>query len=200
MNLPAGLYGFADATYGDPFEQGIALAQAGCPIIQLRAKGWDIDRVHEVADRLGRALKAYETCFIVNDHIEVALSCDAHGVHLGQEDGDIRAARHQLGPHKLIGRSTHSLQQVRDTQGADYIGFGPIFPTSTKHTTNPELGLLNLQKAVDISAVPVVAIGGITRARLESLMNTGVHGWAIIQEIAKAKNVRQAVEQLHPYT
>ena len=200
MKLPAGLYGFADTTYGDPFEQGLALAEAGCPTIQLRAKDWDIDRIHEVAYRLRHALKVYGTCFIVNDHVDVALACDAHGVHLGQDDGDIRAARDQLGPHKLIGRSTHSLNQVRDVEGADYIGFGPIFPTSTKRTSNPTLGLLMLEKAVDASTVPVVAIGGITQQNLQGVVNTRVHGWAIIQDIAKAKNVRQAVEQLHPYT
>jgi thiamine-phosphate pyrophosphorylase len=200
MKLPAGLYGFADTTYGDPFKQGLALAEAGCPTIQLRAKGWDIDRIHEVAHRLGHALKVYGTCFIVNDHVDVALACGAHGVHLGQDDGDIRAARDQLGPHKLIGRSTHSLDQVRDVEGADYIGFGPIFPTSTKRTTNPTLGLSKLEKAVDTSTIPVVAIGGITQQNLQDVVNTRVHGWAIIQGIAKAKNVRQAVELLHPYT
>jgi thiamine-phosphate pyrophosphorylase len=200
MKLPSGLYGFADTFYGDPIEQGLALAQAGCPTIQLRAKGWEIAQIEQVAHALANALKEYGTCFIINDHVGVAADCGAHGVHLGQDDGDIRAARSQLGPHCLIGRSTHSLSQIQDVEDVDYIGFGPIFQTETKVTENPEIGIPILAKAVDISPVPVVAIGGITAKHLPDLLGTGVHAWAVIRELAQAENIREAVKHLHPST
>ena len=200
MKLPSGLYGFADATYGDPVKQGLALAAAGCPTIQLRAKEWDIKQIDAAAHLLAQGLKQYGTCFIINDHVEVALRCGADGVHLGQDDGDIRAARTLLGDDKLIGRSTHSIAQVETVSGADYVGFGPVFHTQTKHTDNPLLGINKLTEAVDASKVPVVAIGGITRNLLPKIRTTGVHAWAIIRDIAESENIRDAVKALHPYT
>jgi thiamine-phosphate pyrophosphorylase len=166
----------------------------------LRAKTWEIHQIEAAAHLLAHGLKKYGTCFIINDHVEVAVSCGAHGVHLGQDDGDIRAARTLLGPDKLIGRSTHSLTQIETVNGADYIGFGPIFRTQTKRTENPLLGINTLTQAVDASTVPVVAIGGITRELLPKIRSTGVHAWAVIKDIAEAENIREAVKALHPYT
>lgn len=120
---------------------------------------------------------------IINDHTKVANTIGADGVHLGQDDGSVDEARALLGPNALIGLSTHSLEQVRLAKNVDYIGFGPVFETTTKVAAGPPRGLVDLRAAVSESAVPVIAIGGITGKNLSAVRATGTHGWAIFSDL-----------------
>ncbi len=120
-------------------------------------------------------------CFIVNDHADIAAAVDADGVHLGQDDLPIEFARKLLGKDKLIGISTHSLEQARaaEAAGADYIGFGPIFTTSTKDAGQTQ-GIQNLTIIKNSVAIPVIAIGGINQANVQVIAQAGADGVAVI--------------------
>lgn len=185
--LPAGLYGMADAAFGDPVALGLALARGGCRVVQLRAKDLPPSDRLGLARGLVQALAPLQTLVIVNDDVAVAKASGAHGLHLGQEDGDLSRARAELGPDVLIGRSTHDLGQVAAAaaEGADYIGFGPVFATSTKALADPVVGLSGLAAACASSVLPVVAIGGITLADLPAVQASGAHGWAVISDLLR---------------
>ncbi len=191
--LPPGLYGIADAAFGDPVVLGGALYAGGCPVVQLRCKGWPAaERLAAATELLGLAREqrlawAHEPLLIVNDDLEAARRSGAHGLHLGQDDGPLAEARALLGPAALIGRSTHTLAQVEaaNQEGADYIGFGPVFPTGTKADADAVVGLELLAEAVHRSRCPVVAIGGITEARLSSVRARGARGWAVISDLLR---------------
>jgi hydroxymethylpyrimidine kinase / phosphomethylpyrimidine kinase / thiamine-phosphate diphosphorylase len=161
------------------------------------------DKVRDFPERvnLGRELKAicdrFQVTFIVNDDLELALELDADGVHLGQEDGDPVRARAALGPKKILGVSTHSLEEALAAQeaGADYVGFGAIYPTSSKEVPaiqGPK-GVALLKGALQI---PVVAIGGITRDNAAALVDCGADAIAVISSVLSARSPGLAATEL----
>lgn len=177
--IPAGLYGVADATYGDPVEQAGILLGEGVRCVQLRCKGWDPARLHAAA----RLVHAHP--LVVNDAVDVARDLGVW-LHLGQDDG----------PDPVdvpFGRSTHTLEQAAAPGRAAYIGFGPVFGTSTKDTGYTARGIAMLAEAVRVSPVPVVAIGGIGPSNVEAVRQTGVHAWAVIGAIWTAPDARRAI-------
>jgi thiamine-phosphate pyrophosphorylase len=125
--------------------------------------------------------------FIVNDHADIAKAVDADGVHLGQDDLPVEYGRKVLGEGKLIGISTHSVEQAREAEaaGADYIGFGPLFPTTTKDA-GPHQGVENLRSLRNAVTLPVLAIGGITPDNLAEVMQAGADGVAVISAVLSA--------------
>ena len=131
--LPVGLYGIADTGFGDPCHLARQLVHGGARVIQLRAKDWTTaQRIHA-----GRALvehfRPLGVLFIMNDDLDAAVAVGADGLHLGQDDGDLASARVVLGPSAILGRSTHSAAQATAAEAeVDYIGFGPVFATTTK--------------------------------------------------------------------
>ncbi len=174
-----------------------ALASGGVALLQYRDKV----RTYEERLTLGNDLKhlcaEFQAQFIVNDDLELALALDADGLHLGQEDGDPAAARAALGPKKLIGISTHSVEEALAAQeaGADYIGFGSLYPTQTKdveHLQSPE-ELAQLREKVQI---PIVAIGGITRDNACAVIDAGADAIAIISAILSARSPGLAATEL----
>ena len=193
MTLPTGLYGIADASFGNPLTIGQALIAAGCTMVQFRAKGWRAQRIEEEAALLVKHAHQAGAKIIINDHVDVAASVGADGVHIGQEDGSIEAARKRLGTQFLIGKSTHNLDQVMAAQDADYIGFGPIFTTNTKAGAGAAVGIDSLTNAVRLSAIPVIAIGGIARGNLQQVKQTGVHGWAVIRDLIGHEPIDKAI-------
>lgn len=202
-SLPPGLYAITDARSGDPVAVGQQLLAAGCRLLQLRMKQATTAERTAAARRLVQAARAQGALLIVNDDLDAAAASGADGLHLGQDDGDLAAARARLGPAALIGRSTHDLDQVAAAcaEGADYIGFGPVFGTATKTDTAPVVGIQGLARAVAASAVPVVAIGGIDATRLAQVRATGAHCWAVISALETARRegdraLRQAVAGL----
>jgi thiamine-phosphate pyrophosphorylase len=195
-SLPRGLYGIADAALADPVATAIALSEAGCATVQLRAKSWEPQQIQAAAAAIAGPLRALGTCFIVNDHPEIARAVDADGVHLGQTDGSLAKARALLGPGKLIGWSTHDLNQVAAEEGADYIGFGPVFSTRSKIGALAPRGTELLTQTVALARCPVIAIGGISPGNLESVIQTGVHGWACISALIAAPDHSAAVTRM----
>lgn len=196
--LPRGLYGIADAGFGDPVALGVALAEAGVATVQIRAKGWSEDDLQAASRELLPALRARGALLVVNDSLEVAARVGADGLHLGQDDPpfDLAQARAALPPSALIGRSTHSLAQVAAAQDADYLGFGPIFATGTKVGADTPRGVALLAEAVAASARPIVAIGGIDEAGLPAVRATGVWGWAVISALLRAPDLASAVQRM----
>jgi thiamine-phosphate pyrophosphorylase len=181
--LPAGLYAIADSGHGDPVELGRDFFRLGCRVVQLRCKGWSDSALLAAALPLVQAAQAAGALLIINDRVSVARDSGADGVHLGQRDDEVAAARAALGPQALIGRSTHTMAQVRLAGDADYLGFGPVFATLTKTDTEPVTGTDLLADAVFSSAAPIVAIGGINATRLPEIKQAGAWGWAVVSAL-----------------
>lgn len=194
--IPAGLYAIADSQFGNPFEQALRLGEAGCAIVQIRAKDWSCDDVIAQGQHSVTHLRRRGVVVIINDHIRAAKELNASGVHLGQEDGSTQAARAQLGPQGIIGLSTHSISQAvaAATTEADYIGFGPIFSTRTKANPGPLVGLKTLEEAVRTTPLPVIAIGGINLHHLADIRATGTHGWAIASALTRNGSLLDRVQ------
>lgn len=129
--------------------------------------------------------------FLVNDRCDLALAVDADGVHLGQQDLPVRMARALLGPDKLVGLSTHTDAQViaATGSGADYLGFGPIFPPGSKRDHDPVVGIEGLRRIRKLTSLPVFAIGGIAHDHLPAIIGAGADGVAVISAIAQAPDV-----------
>jgi thiamine-phosphate pyrophosphorylase len=134
---------------------------------------------------------------IVNDRVDIALACDADGVHLGQEDLPLHAAR-KLVVGKIIGISTHDVEQAKQAEraGADYIGFGPMFGTKTKETGYAARGLKMLQEVRRAVKLPIAAIGGITEANVAGVWQAGADSAAIISDILGADDVASKVKRI----
>ncbi|RMD46343.1 MAG: thiamine phosphate synthase, partial [Aquificota bacterium] len=159
---------------------------SGIDILQYRAKKKNTKDMYEEAIQLKSLCKKYKVPLIINDRIDIALAVDADGVHIGQEDIPVEAARRLIGFNKILGLSTKNLSQVKKANKlpVDYIGFGSIFPTKTKE--NIEIaGIENLKEAINISLNPVVAIGGININNIEEVINTGCKNIAVVSAIFK---------------
>ena len=179
-----------------------AILRGGGRILQLRMKGpvggWGTGAVLAAARRLRSLTRDTGTLFIVNDRVDVALLADADGVHVGQEDFPCREARRLLGGRHVIGVSTHTVEEARAAvhDGADYIGFGPMFPTTTKTRTRPRRSLDLLREVRAAVSLPLVAIGGITRERIAAVREAGADSVAVISAIAGAADPESATRDL----
>jgi thiamine-phosphate pyrophosphorylase len=178
------------------------LLSGGAKIVQLRAKKLSAREFLEIACRARELTRAQGCRLIINDRVDVALSCGADGVHLGQEDLPLHAARSLL-PAKIIGISTHNLEQAKQAQdgGADYIGFGPMYGTATKETGYSARGVAMLSEIRRGLRVAIVAIGGINEANVGEIWNGGADAAAIISDILAAEDVAAKVKRIcdrHP--
>ncbi len=174
-----------------------ALSCGGVGVLQYRDKVRSYEQRLELGQELKHLCTQFQVKFIVNDDLELALALDADGLHLGQEDGDPAAARAALGTKKLIGISTHSLEEAlaAQTAGADYVGFGALYPTGSKEVAfiqGPE-GLARLKGKLRI---PVVAIGGITRDNACAVIDAGADAVAVISAVLSAKSPGLAATEL----
>ncbi|MDD2898696.1 MAG: bifunctional hydroxymethylpyrimidine kinase/phosphomethylpyrimidine kinase, partial [Desulfuromonadaceae bacterium] len=156
----------------------------GVSTLQYRAKGLDYGARLVEGGELKRLCTRFGATFIVNDDAQLAQELDADGVHLGQEDGDISSARTLLGPHKIIGKSTHNLEEAlrAEQEGADYIGFGALYPTGSKVVTHLP-GVAGLASIRDAVTIPIVAIGGITAGNACSVIDAGADAVAVISSV-----------------
>ena len=159
---------------------------AGIKVIQLRDKNRSKKEIFNEAIVLKALTTKYNAALIINDYIDIALAVNAEGVHLGQEDMPVPEARKIMGRKKIIGISTHSLRQAQkaENEGADYIGFGPIFHTGTKDAGKPR-GLKTLQKVREHINIPIVAIGGITSKNIKEVLMSGADAAAIASGILR---------------
>jgi thiamine-phosphate pyrophosphorylase len=171
---------------------------AGLPAIQLRYKGSDMHRCLSLAKGLREITKDTRTHLIVNDRPDVALLADADGVHLGQQDLPPEAIRRLIGPRKLVGLSTHNLDQVRRAARlpVDYIGFGPLYPTTSKRQPDPVTGQDLYLEARRISSHPVVAIGGLNASRLARLGTAACPHPAMLGAVANASDPQAAMRAI----
>src|SRR6266481_2040454 len=186
------LYAIIDPTLLTISELDLAetLAASGVELIQYRNKTPHSRQFFEISRRLSTALKPRGVRLIVNDRADIALLADAGGVHVGQEDLDVEDARALCGPGRWVGVSTHSLEQLAaaDRTSADYIAFGPIFPTATKKNPDAVVGTELLRKARQLTKKPLVAIGGITLERAAEVYRAGADSLAVIRDLICAPN------------
>jgi len=186
LKLPP-LYAILDPeqTRGRPAQRVLAaLLEAGVSILQLRVKSLPPVDFLELAKQARAVTRAHGCKLIINDRVDIALACGADGVHLGQDDLPLRAGRKLMG-QKIIGISTHDLDQARaaERDGADYIGFGPMFGTRTKATGYEARGPEMLQQIRRAVTLPIVAIGGITEANVQEVWQAGADSVAIIGDV-----------------
>lgn len=180
-----------------PWEEiGRLLAEAGVRLVQLRAKQ-ATSRVLLAETRRLLAVLPASTRVIVNDRADVAALAGATGVHLGQGDLPVAAARALLGPEKTIGFSTHSEEQVTAAAAfpADYLAVGPIFPSSTKADAQPAIGLERLEKIRKLTGRPLVAIGGITPENTGAVLEAGADSVAVISGWLAARDISGRLEE-----
>jgi thiamine-phosphate pyrophosphorylase len=167
-----------------------ALLDAGIELLQLRVKMMAPGSFFQLARTARTLTDSYACKLIVNDRVDIALACGDDGVHLGQEDFPLAAARKLMGD-RIIGISTHDLAQAREAErsGADYIGFGPMFGTTTKNTGYSARGVEMLRAIRQGVSLPIVAIGGITEANVTAVWQAGADSAAIISDILAAEDV-----------
>lgn len=198
----ARLYGICDLGYLKLEEAVTAsrkLLSGGCGILQLRAKGHEPEGLRGLANELRELCVEFSVPFIINDHLSLAQDCRAHGLHLGQDDGSLSEARAQLGPEVIMGRSTHSSEQARQAlaEGADYIGFGPLFPTPTKKG-RPGIGLDHIgemQREVG-SKIPAFCIGGIKPANLRAVKEAGAQRIVVVSHLLTSSDPESETRHL----
>ena len=173
------------------------LLAGGVKWLQLRVKALAASDFFELARQARSETRSHGCKLIVNDRVDIALACDADGVHLGQDDLPLAAGRKLMGA-KIIGISTHDLQQAQEAErnGADYIGFGPMFGTSTKETGYTARGIEMLREIRAGVSVPIVAIGGITERNVQQVWEAGANSAAIISDILRADDIPAKLARL----
>src|SRR5213592_3190625 len=187
------LYGIIDLGYVERRDAARIMEQmieGGVDLIQLRGKNKSIDELVDLAAELHELTTRSFTPLIVNDHAEIARRVPVEGVHVGQDDDSIEVVRRKAGRDVVVGKSTHSLDQARAAQreGADYIGFGPIFATPTKPDYEP-IGLKDIKQAhLDVN-LPIFCIGGIKVDNLEQVIAAGARRVAIVSGLLKASDI-----------
>ncbi len=172
------------------YQQVEAALKGGATCVQLREKEMNDQDFLAEALEIAALCKRYGVPFFINDNVEVAVKCKADGVHVGQEDMAAAQVRQQVGDHMMIGVSAHSVEEALEAvkNGADYLGVGAMFSTSTKK----DVQLLSKAVLRDICAavtVPVVAIGGISKANISQLAGSGVDGVALVSAIFAAEDI-----------
>lgn len=181
----------------DPVQVAREAVAGGADIIQWRAKRWSMQERWRVAQRIAEVVRPTPALFIINDHVELALAVGADGVHVGQEDLPLAVVRGLVGADRLIGRSTHSLEQAvaAQAEGADYLGVGPVFATPTKpdaRAVGPEL----VEAVAARVTIPFVAIGGIDQQNLPLVLSRGATRVAVVRAVTGAPDVRAAAHAL----
>lgn len=202
MKIPPGrLMVVTDESVQNSFshEQLTKMAIAGgADMIQFRDKHRPASELIRIAVAIREICTQTGARLIVNDRVDVAMAVDADGVHIGQRDIPVEAARRLLGPDKLIGGSASTLEEAMALQndGADYVGFGHVFDTESKIKGCLPVGLDVLGRVARELTIPVIAIGGISAARVESVVATGVHGIAVISAVCASGDPTAAAAEI----
>lgn len=194
------LYAVTDRSWlnGRTLYDAVAEAlEGGATMVQLREKFLNEKNFLEEAIALKPLCHRFGAPLIINDNVDLAMACGADGVHVGQSDMELSAARAKLGPDRIIGVSAHSVEEARlaEAGGADYLGSGAVFHTGTKLNVTL-LPLAELKRITAAVSIPVVAIGGITADNLPSLKGSGCAGAALVSAIFAAKDIRLASRHL----
>ena len=174
-------------------EQVKEALEAGVTFLQLREKELSREAFIEEAKRIKKLTDFYHIPFIINDEVEVALAVNADGVHVGQKDMEVGDVRALIGPDKILGVSAQTVEQAicAEARGADYLGVGAVFSTSTKQDAKG-VSFETLKAICNAVHIPVIAIGGITKDNMVQLKDSGIVGVAVVSAIFASQNIREA--------
>ena len=164
--------------------------RSGVTIVQLREKNITTNQYYQLAKQVKEITDAYQVPLIIDDRLDVCLAVDAAGLHIGDDELPVPVARQVLGPEKILGVTAKTIKRAleAETSGADYLGTGAIFPTTTKE--NAPITLISTLKTIcQTVAIPVVAIGGLTSENIDQLMGTGIAGVAVVRDLMQAEDI-----------
>lgn len=164
--------------------------RSGVTIVQLREKNLTTNQYYQLAKQVKEITDAYQVPLIIDDRLDVCLAVDAAGLHIGDDELPVSVARQVLGPDKILGVTAKTVKRAleAETSGADYLGTGAIFPTTTKE--NAPITLISTLKTIcQTVAIPVVAIGGLTSENIDQLMGTGIAGVAVVRDLMQAEDI-----------
>jgi len=172
--------------------------RGGADTIQFRQKVGATREMINIFRQLKQLCLDSDVTLVVNDRLDVAIAAEADGVHLGQDDFPIPLARKLLGESRIIGGSAASLEEAQKclAEGADYIGFGPVYPTTSKEDADPVTGIKLLKQAVEAIPLPIIAIGGISAENAPEVMRAGAQGIAVISAVCCQEDPEQATRAL----
>ncbi|MFM9295110.1 thiamine phosphate synthase [Streptococcus sp. ST14] len=180
--------------YQDSLESFLEKVETACrsgvTIIQLREKNLTTNQYYQLAKQVKEITDAYQVPLIIDDRLDVCLAVDAAGLHIGDDELPVSVARQVLGPDKILGVTAKTVKRAleAETSGADYLGTGAIFPTTTKE--NAPITLISTLKTIcQTVAIPVVAIGGLTSENIDQLAETGIAGVAVVRDLMQAEDI-----------
>ena len=180
--------------YQDSLESFLEKVETACrsgvTIIQLREKNLTTNQYYQLAKQVKEITDAYQVPLIIDDRLDVCLAVDAAGLHIGDDELPVSVARKVLGPEKILGVTAKTVKRAleAETSGADYLGTGAIFPTTTKE--NAPITLISTLKTIcQTVAIPVVAIGGLTSENIDQLSGTGIAGVAVVRDLMQAEDI-----------
>ena len=175
----------------ESFLEKIEMAcRSGVTIVQLREKNITTNQYYQLAKQVKEITDAYQVPLIIDDRLDVCLAVDAAGLHIGDDELPVSVARKVLGPEKILGVTAKTVKRALEAEegGADYLGTGAIFPTTTKE--NAPITLISTLKTIcQRVAIPVVAIGGLTSENIEQLIGTGIAGVAVVRDLMQAEDI-----------
>ena len=180
--------------YQDSLENFLEKVETACrsgvTIIQLREKNLTTNQYYQLAKQVKKITDAYQVPLIIDDRLDVCLAVDAAGLHIGDDELPVSVARKVLGPEKILGVTAKTVKRALEAEegGADYLGTGAIFPTTTKE--NAPITLISTLKTIcQTVAIPVVAIGGLTSENIDQLSGTGIAGVAVVRDLMQAEDI-----------
>ena len=180
--------------YQDSLESFLEKVETACrsgvTIIQLREKNLTTNQYYQLAKQVKEITDAYQVPLIIDDRLDVCLAVDAAGLHIGDDELPVSVARQVLGPEKILGVTAKTVKRALEAEegGADYLGTGAIFPTTTKE--NAPITLISTLKTIcQTVAIPVVAIGGLTSENIDQLVATGIAGVAVVRDLMQAEDI-----------
>ena len=180
--------------YQDSLESFLEKVETACrsgvTIIQLREKNLTTNQYYQLAKQVKEITDAYQVPLIIDDRLDICLAVDAAGLHIGDDELPVSVARQVLGPEKILGVTAKTVKRAleAETSGADYLGTGAIFPTTTKE--NAPITLISTLKTIcQTVAIPVVAIGGLTSENIDQLAETGIAGVAVVRDLMQAEDI-----------
>ena len=180
--------------YQDSLENFLEKVETACrsgvTIIQLREKNLTTNQYYQLAKQVKEITDAYQVPLIIDDRLDICLAVDAAGLHIGDDELPVSVARQVLGPKKILGVTAKTVKRAleAETSGADYLGTGAIFPTTTKE--NAPITLISTLKTIcQTVAIPVVAIGGLTSENIDQLIDTGIAGVAVVRDLMQAEDI-----------
>ena len=194
MNREALILYLVTNRYQDSLENFLEKVETACrsgvTIIQLREKNLTTNQYYQLAKQVKEITDAYQVPLIIDDRLDVCLAVDAAGLHIGDDELPVSVARKVLGPEKILGVTAKTVKRALEAEeaGADYLGTGAIFPTTTKE--NAPITLISTLKTIcQTVAIPVVAIGGLTSENIDQLAETGIAGVAVVRDLMQAEDI-----------